>query len=465
MKTKNIRYQYLRFTLTFTLLIAGVSCTDFIEIDPPRTEIVSNTVFNNDATATSAIRGMYSLMISNTSFTRGAMEEYTGIASDELINYATRTDQLQFYQNSLTPKNGDVFAIFWQQPYKYINNANAMLEGLQKSTGMTPNGKNQIEGEAKFVRAFCHFYLATLFGDIPYITTTNYQVNSVAARMPFQEVLAQIEIDLLDARNLLSTDFSFSNGERIQPNKGAATALLARLYLYLHNWEQADKMASELIDNSTYALLTDLTKVFLANSKEAIWQLKPVIPFTNAPQGEVFIMTNSPNGTSRRVAMTPELISAFETNDLRKSKWTGTLTNATGSWSFIHKYKVRLSSTLTEYSMVLRLAEQYLIRAEARAHLENIEGAKSDLNIIRNRAGLPNTTANDKAALLTATVQERRIELCGEFGHRWLDLKRTERIDEVMSAIKTQWQTTDKLFPIPDSERLLNPNLSQNDGY
>ncbi len=464
MKTLN------RFSITIYLATAfastmTISCDEFIEVDTPRTEIVTATVFNSDASAMSAVRGIYSLMMASPNFVRAGLEEYTGTASDELISYASSINTQQFYQNSINPTNAELIHYFWREPYKFINNANGILEGLQNSEGMTDSGERQAEGEAKFIRAFCHFYLATLFGDVPFLTSIDYNVTSIAERIPFNDVMLSIESDILDARALLADDYSFSNGERIQPNKWAATALLARVYLYLNDWEKAEAMASEVISNPTYLLEADLNDVFLKNSNEAIWQLQPVVPGLNAGQGSLFVLNNAPNTFSRRVSMTPELIAAFEEDDQRKSLWTGTFTNATGSWSYIHKYKVRVNTVVTEYGMVLRLAEQYLIRAEARAHLNDIEGSQADVNVIRNRAGLPNTTATDKVTLLNAIEHERRIELCGEAGHRWLDLKRTGRVDEVMSAVKPNWESTDQLFPIPQSERLLNPNLSQNLGY
>jgi hypothetical protein len=118
-----------------------------------------------------------------------------------------------------------------------------------------------------------------------------------------------------------------------------------------------------------------------------------------------------------------------------------------------------------DHSTVLRLAEQYLIRAEARTQQNNIAGAQADVNVIRHRAGLGDTPANDKESLLTAIDQERKHELFNEWGHRWLDLKRTGRADAVLSAIKPQWKPTAVLFPIPESEIINNPALKQNPGY
>ena len=119
--------------------------------------------------------------------------------------------------------------------------------------------------------------------------------------------------------------------------------------------------------------------------------------------------------------------------------------------------------------MVLRLAEQYLIRAEAKAYQDKLTDAIQDLDIIRNRAGLsligdtnPSISKND---FLLAIEQERKVEMFSEWGHRWLDLKRTERAGQILGALKPDWQDTDQLYPIPNSERLVNPRLTQNPGY
>jgi len=117
----------------------------------------------------------------------------------------------------------------------------------------------------------------------------------------------------------------------------------------------------------------------------------------------------------------------------------------------------------------LRLAEQYLIRAEAMAQQNKIPEAAADLNVIRSRAGLPNTTAATQSAMLAAILQERKAELFTEWGHRWLDLKRTNTVDSVMSVVAPQkggtWQSIQKYYPIPQSELNADPNLVQTPGY
>ena len=136
------------------------------------------------------------------------------------------------------------------------------------------------------------------------------------------------------------------------------------------------------------------------------------------------------------------------------------------TYSYPYKYKVRNGFTVTEYNMVERLAEQYLIRAEARAQQNDISGATADLDTIRVRAGLPVLPISlDKATCLLAVEQERRIELFMEWGHRWLDLRRTGRIDAVLGAEKSNWTSTDSLYPIPFKEIQKNVFLTQNPGY
>ena len=167
--------------------------------------------------------------------------------------------------------------------------------------------------------------------------------------------------------------------------------------------------------------------------------------------------------------MRDDLINAFEAGDERSTNWVGRFTDVTGTWYYPFKYKVQDGNQavpITEALTLLRLAEQFLIRAEARTQQGNFTGAQEDLNMIRNRAGLANTTANDQSSLLMAIEHERRVELFTESNHRWFDLKRTRRADAVLGGIKSNWQPTDVLYPIPQSDFDKNSNLKpQNPGY
>ncbi len=159
------------------------------------------------------------------------------------------------------------------------------------------------------------------------------------------------------------------------------------------------------------------------------------------------------------------MLNAFEPGDLRKAKWLNSTVIGGQIYFYPFKYKIRSGRPVTEYYMVLRLAEQYLIRAEAEAKLNDLSDAIADLNIVRSRAGLPNTSATTQAQLLAAIKHERQVELFCEWGSRWFDLKRTGDIDAVLGAEKTGWSSTDSLYPIPFSEIQANPFLTQNTGY
>ena len=153
---------------------------------------------------------------------------------------------------------------------------------------------------------------------------------------------------------------------------------------------------------------------------------------------------------------------------------SGTYTaSPTAKYYFPYKYQSSATSTVTEYVMMLRLAEQYLIRAEARANQGNTSGAISDLNVIRARAGL-NAYAGqtDQNSVDSAILHERQVELFSEWGHRWFDLIRTGVVNNVMGGTNGvcqakggSWMVTDILFPIPQIERTNDPNLTQNAGY
>jgi hypothetical protein len=134
------------------------------------------------------------------------------------------------------------------------------------------------------------------------------------------------------------------------------------------------------------------------------------------------------------------------------------------------KYKnVLASGTPVEDYMIFRLTEVYLIRAEAAVRMPNpnLSSAIADVNIIRNRAGLANSTADitSQTAVLAAVLHERQTEMCFEWGSRWFDLKRTGNAGTVLTAEKSGWQPNAALYPIPQAQRQLNSLLTQNPGY
>ena len=242
--------------------------------------------------------------------------------------------------------------------------------------------------------------------------------------------------------------------------------MLARVYLYQKDWANAVTYATEVIsDTQNLSLMADLNSVFLANSMEAIWQLQPVTPDHATPEAKLFLLSVAP----KTVTVSNELISAFEPNDKRLYSWLDSIATDDGVFYYPVKYKIYSSDEPTEYTMVIRLAEMFLIRAEALANQNNVAQAVSDVDLIRQRAGLPQIADTQsgigKENLLSVIYHERQVELFTEFAHRWLDLKRTGLDVVTLSAIKAAYSSDDALYPIPLSEIKADPNLHQNPGY
>lgn len=439
------------------------ACDSFLDVELPKSQLTSSTVFQDYATADAAMADVYS-KIRDTGLLSGTLTGLTvqlGNYADELTFYGSPTDAtLSFYTNAVLPSNSTVTQ-FWNNSYNQIYAVNAILEGVSTATFSTQE-KAQLKGEALFVRGLLHFYLLQLFGEIPYVQTTNYNANSAVSKIPSDQIYAHVKADLKAAELLLSP--SYLTTDKIRPNSFVAKALLARVYLYKGEWNNADKMATEVIENNTlYGFENNLDKVFLKNSTEAIWQFMPALSGQNTDEATVFIFTSGPPPL---VALSESLINSFDENDLRKSHWIASVSDENETWYYAYKYKESISAnTSKEYSIVLRLTEQYLIRAEARIQEENHIGAKEDLNRIRNRAGLSNISTGSKEEILSAIMEERRKEFFTEYGHRFFDLKRMGKLDTALST-KTGWNTTDGLLPLPESELITNPNLNpQNPGY
>jgi hypothetical protein len=463
------------------LILSSFSCKKFIEVDPPITSVNNENVYASDATAAAVLTGIYT-RLSNATFANGglvSMSLFPSLSADELTLFDPAHSYSNIYRNQLSSTViGSTGFNYWNEIYPIVFITNSAIEGLNKSTSLTPEVKQQLLGEAKFIRGFCYFYLVNLYGNSSLATSTDWRINSLLPRSPEEQVWQQIFKDIKDAKDLLSSNYLTANiltttTERLRPTKWAANAMLARSYLYNADWANAETEATIIINNTSIFDTVVLNNTFLKNSKEAIWQLQPLGSGTNSNTGEarLFILPASGPNTQFPVYLSNFLVNSFENADQRKVKWVGKVTpSATTTYYYPFKYKIGAVNTTTqEYSMVLRLAEQYLIRAEARAQQGNITGAQADLNIIRKRAGLNDVTINDKNQLLIAILHERRVELFTEWGHRWFDLKRTGNIDAVMSQITPQkggtWSNNWKLYPIMLTELQKNPNLVQNSGY
>jgi hypothetical protein len=444
------------------LVMIGVfsSCKKLIEVDASTTLVLGSEVYKDSSTVQAAVTGMYSKLAFNSYLV--SLTTLCGFSADELSYVGTGFDP--YINNALQSDDASV-ANIWSALYGDIYVANTIIENMATATGISERFRNQATAEARFIRAFCYFYLTNLFGDVPLMVTTDVAANAKAPRTAAASVYNQMKADLLFAQSTLAPDYSVSGNARTRANKWVATALLAKVYLYKGEWANAEAQSTAIINNTAlYGMPNDLTKVFTTTSTEAIWQLYNDANGFTALAGVVL-----PNPVSQvpTYVLRPQLVNAFEPGDQRRVRWTTDLIYNGTVYTYPSKYKSNKTGENTEYFTVFRLAEQYLVRAEARAQQDNFKDAGSDLSAVRQRAGLGIITVADRGTALAAVEQERRVELNVEWGSRWFDLKRTNRADAVLGALKpTTWKSTAVLYPVPSGQITINSNLLPNNlGY
>ena len=476
----------------FLVVTMQAACKKLVSISDPTTQITTDQTFANNEIANSAVNGIYETLASTSQITNFMwyLAKYGGLSADEILVLGG-IGGLEYQMNSnhvaVTPNSPSSIPTddLWTLGYNVIYTANSVISGIAASTSadFKDSVRKQFTAEAKCLRAFCYFYLTNFYGDIPLLLSTDYQSTVLSPRAKQSDVYGQIIQDLKDAQTDLSVNYPTSDGTRTRINKWAATALLARAYLYTKDYNNAAAQATAVINNSgLYGLETDLNSVFLTGSHEAIWQLNQMT--TSAlrnmtPEGAFLPGGKTLNTGNVDYTISSQLLNAFDPGDMRRQQWIDSTTFGAvtlSTYSFSYKYKVGGYNTIaggtpTEYSMVLRLAEQYLIRAEAEANGASggTAAAIADLNVIRTRASLPNLPGSlSQTALLTAIEKEWQTEFFCECGLRWLNLKRTGRAHDVLSAIplKQPWAGDYQLlYPIPISDIKADHNLTQNQGY
>ncbi|GAB3272081.1 RagB/SusD family nutrient uptake outer membrane protein [Larkinella harenae] len=442
------------------------SCTTVLEPKPVDL-LVDNLVLNEPSDvepvrigAYSALRGMAATNMIAGDFT-----------ADYIRNNGTFTDYRELGTKQITASNGAV-ASLWSNMYRTIYVANFVLERLPTISGVSEAVRRQVTAEMRFLRGYANFIGANTFGDIPKVTTTDQGTNRNIPKTAKAEILASVLEDWQAAEADLATIEAGSTAQVINgtyANKISARAMLARYHLYQKNWAQAEQFATQVINANVYTLEPNFTDVVNKDfTKESILEVGYGLsddPGTSSfgltnlylgrreviPSDQVILLLVSPESGTRQttVAFNPQNQSG---ND---NGWT------------VQKYGT--ADNDNNNIVLMRLAEMYLIRAEARAQqnkLSGANGATADLNVLRARAKAPNVTVTSQADILTAIERERVYELAFE-GHRWYDLVRTGRAQAVMSAFSPNWNSRYERWPIPQGEIQRNPALrdAQNPGY
>lgn len=451
--------KYIKYMLSTALLFL-MSCSEFLDVDTPKNQMDTPMVFNDERTANAAMLNVYASM-RNAGFllgNRDGIGALLGAYTDELDVVTNQSVGVKyFYDLNVQPSN-TVIKNLWDISYKQIYMVNQIITGINTTDDLPEDTKKQLLGEAYGIRGILHFYLSQTFGAVPYVSTIDYEVNKNISKKSENEVLSLAIADLLEAENLLSSNYIST--ERIRLNQSVVQAFLARMYLYQKNWIKASGYAQMVLDDTRFQLAS-LDDLFIKNSTSAIWQLKPDPEGRNTLEGETYIFTAIP---APLMKLENSLITDFQTNDLRKTNWT----NAIDSNNyFAYKYKERGISAggTLEYAIVIRIEEMYLIKAEAAAQLSDFDTCNDLLNVIRLRTGLTSINVASLPEAIDAILNERRFEFFCEFGHRFYDLKRYDKLS-VITEIKPNWVLFFKTLPIPLTEITLNPNLlPQNEGY
>ena len=440
---------YFVFSGILLMMMPIWSCKKFVTVPLPAGQVTAAAIFSDSTGLTAGLSGVYEGLagISQDAF------NYPSLFADDLVSPSSYYDPAQ--KNQYTPSTDYGFFTAY---YQVIYRANAILAGVDNATNIAAAVRTRTKGESLFLRAYAYFQLVNFYGAVPLYTGIDIQKNALLPNSPTADVYKQIIADLIAAAPLLND--KYSEEPRIRVNKETVYALLARAYLYTNDYNNAIAAAKNVITSGLYSLDDDLNNVSASTSTETIFQLWYQVGYT---LGSQYIPDP---GYDPYFLVRPELVNSFEPGDKRKTAWL----QLDGEQYYPSKWKNSYDTpnAQPEYLVLFRLAEMYLIRAEARANTNDVSGGVEDINVIRHRAGLdPITTitATDSGRLLDTVASERRKELCFESGHRWFDLNRNKQTVSVLTPLKPGFDAHLTILPIPLSQIKNNPNLKQNSNY
>lgn len=399
----------------------------------------------------------------------------------------------------------------WRKYYIGIYRCNVVITKAPESQG-SDGIKSRVAAEAKFLRAYYHFKLVQIFGDVPLITKLLSESEYQQSKSPKAVVFDQIEKDLTEAAAVLPV--TFGGNDKGRASQGSANGLLARVHLFQSDWSQVRDAAAKVINSGTYKLEPNFVKIFDPTNKNGVESVFEVQTSQDGKVNEERLNEGSfmnkyinPRNQSGFGANAPSdsLFSAFDNESKRWKKTDprlkGTLLKEgdtlisnpdaekpqaytvisldkiTAYKYFTRKYAVepKLIPSFPQTNgpsnyIVLRYADVLLMAAEAEFNLGNEPKAIEYVNQVRSRVGMPALTAAEYtgANLRDAIWRERRIELAME-GLRFFDLVRQGRAAEFIGATpegKAFKKGVNEVFPIPQSEiDLSGGKIQQNVGY
>jgi starch-binding outer membrane protein, SusD/RagB family len=481
--------------LMTVLVIAAGSCTKSFTDKSPISTLTTANFYKTANDAEAGLVGAYNSFASLQFYVWDYMTNGE-VRSDNC--YAGGNNPVNFTLDNFTFNSANTnVQRNWQDLYNGVGTANAVLDnvpGINDPTWAGTNRKEQILGEAKFLRAFHYYWLVTTWGDVPLVLSASDPI--YPSRTPAATVYAQMEQDLQYADSVLPATVSAANVGRA--TKGSADALLAKFYAQQGNYQQCLNYCNLVLPaqyggtgTGGYALLANYDNLFdnnHKNSAESIFEIQHntglvtygpelLLPFslTNDNWPKYNVGTNGLVAAFRAAGDSVRLHSSFyfglaeDTIAVPPPYLAGTI-----GVPYAYKWRHADGWASTDNQLLLRLADIILLKAEALNQLGQTANAIPLINAIRARVNLAPTTASSQTDVAAAILLERRLELSLE-GYRWNDLLRAGSqytITVMNSQVGPNGQPLNYnvtqnllLYPIPISEIQLDANLSQNPGF
>ncbi len=456
-------------------LIAFTACEDNLDI-APITDKGANSFYNNESELESAIAGVYAQLQSGGLYGLDliGVGEISGEDSFEEIaaNDGGRFGQLDDFS---TNAGNDLVGDIWREAYEGIQRTNVVLNRITDIDYEDASLKTQRIGEIQFIRGLLYFNLVRLFGDVPLVLeeTVNPSDFFGQGRTAASTVYEQIEADLNAAIASLPT--TKVSG---RPAKGAAQALLGDVQMTQGKYSAAVTNLAAVVNSGEYELVASTAEIFgTANegNSEVVFEVQFTSGLNGSSEGNPAASQFRPSGTTANAKghnlPSTEFVNMYEDGDTRKNDYVGIDSDA-NPFYFSTKYEVSETGINDSGSdiYVIRYTDVILKYAEALNETGSTVDAIPYLNMVRNRAGLGNTTATSQSDVRAALEMERRLEFIGE-GHRWLDLKRYGTALQTMNdwfaanSINVTIDDTKLLLPVPQSQIDTDPAITQNPGF
>lgn len=438
---------------TAILALSGLALCSCLDMTP-EDSISSDGIIVDTESAEVVLSGAYDAMQTCESYALTTLN----YASDNVVLYSGQAVIVPQFKAAGTsgwdPTAGGGYSSY----YTAINSANAVLLYLPKVEG-GGSDKDRILGEAYFLRALAYFDLARTYGGVPVVLQPSESPDNGKGekKLPYRDVLSQVKSDLEQAATLMDDSLK----DRGRASRWSSYALLARLSLYMEDYDAAVKYSSIVIGSGLFSLCDEVEDFFgTAKSQESIFEFV----FSSADKLP-FYTYYLPSDKGGRLDYIPNPELSLELLDPTKGGKRSQLIYDKGDGVYVISQYAKQDGSSSIHS--LRLSEQYLIRAEAllRKSFPDTDSALSDINVIRERADLSPLSPSSAEELLLAVETERRYELAFD-GHRFNDIIRTGRAAEVFGAYDPVFGNPNYwVLPFPNNAILADPDLEQNPGY